>query len=133
MNPNHVELARIYSHSVESGDEIADEPPSSGSRVGIAVDCRAGATIFGLGVPFTLTIHVRDLMGNFKTDHHTETISGTLGGADWPTLARTHEFRVGGPFLHEGHVFDVLAVLTVGAGDPPPIAGFALSKMFLMA
>jgi hypothetical protein len=129
MNPNDVEMVRVYSREV--GGEILDVTFPSGGAVEIAVDCEAGTSIFGLGAPYTLTIYVRDLMENFEIDD-TQTITGALGGADWPTAARTHEFTVSGPFLQEGHVFNVLAVLTVGAADPKPIVHFAESNMFVM-
>ena len=129
MNPNDAEMSRVYSRTV--GGENLDQTFPSGSPVEIAVDCEAGGTLFGLGVPFTLTIYVRDLAENHEIDH-IGSISGNLGGPDWPDQAITHTFEVPPTNLQEGHVFNVLAVLTAGAADPKPIVGFAESNMFLM-
>lgn len=127
MNPNDVEMVRVYSREVSG--TVVDETFPAGTDVECAVDCEAGATIFGLSPPFEVTIHVRDLMENHEIDH-SATISGNLSNADWPTPARTHTFTIPAGPLQEGHIFNVLAVLTVGGADP--IVSFSESNMFVV-
>ena len=70
-------------------------------------------------------------MENYEIDWElSPPLAGNLGGADWPQEAVTHAIDCQTTNFNKGHVYNVLAVLTVGATDP--IVTFAESPTFVI-
>lgn len=132
MHSNDVELVRVYTR--EPGGIISDVTiphNPAGTIVDVAIECEAGSSISGLNPPYKLLVYVRDLMEHQEIDWTNEAspLSGTLGDANWPNLAVTHVIQAKSTKFNKGHVYNVLAVLTVGT----EIASFAESPMFLVS
>jgi hypothetical protein len=131
MHSNDVELVRVYTR--EPGGVISDETiphDPAGTTVDIAIECEAGAAITSLNPPYKLLVYVRDLMEHQEIDWTNEAtpLTGSLGDANWPSLAVTHVIQAKSTNFNKGHVYNVLAVLTVGT----EIASFAESPMFII-
>lgn len=137
MHPNDVELVRVYTR--EPGGTIADETiphVPAGTEVEIVVECEAGTAVMGLLSPYTLRVYVRDLMEHHEIDWHNDPTlgggappyEGALADASWPALPAKHVISATTANFNKGHVYNVLAVLTVGAD----IISFAESQMFVI-
>ena len=126
MGPNDIQLARVWTRN--TGGTVSDVTFPSDTAFQVVVDAEAGATAATSGMPWEITICVRDLHDNSPIVL-TDSLSGTLGAAPWnnPELAAVFTIPAQPP-ARRGHVLEVLAQLSVRPVDPD--VSFARSPLF---
>jgi hypothetical protein len=124
---NYALIARAFTAEDAQAD-ISDVTLNAGSDYAVRVEVEAGDTLFGLSVPYELVIYVRELAPGHAIV--SDSNSGSLGAGDWATAASVITFTVNAADIDVGHVYEVLAVLTIG-GAGSEFAIFTRSALFI--
>ena len=129
MNANDVKLARVYTR--EKGGLIFEDTLPSNAEFEVVVEARAGSALFGTGGSYAFQIFIRDLTANNRIVQKAEIGPGKFGDDNWPEPVLLHSFVIPAQGRKkEGHVFEVIATLTVGVRNPN--VSFAKSPMFMI-
>ncbi len=127
MHPNDVQLVRVYTR--ETGGKILEETLPSNTEFEVVVEAKAGTAIYGLGAKYLIQIVVRDLTE--FTIVHTERLEGNFTDKLWDEPALSYAFLIPPQgTAKENHIYEVLASLSVGVGNPN--ASFVKSSMFII-
>ncbi len=133
MHANDAQIVRVYTKRKDA--TISDQTYPSNQKFVITIEAEAGTQVFADAMDYHIRVVVRDLTGMsvvLDPNDPDAQLKGRIRGADqyWNTLDLTHDF----PEVpaqgesKEGHVYQVIAHLTVG--DVNPNISFAVSPLF---
>jgi hypothetical protein len=118
---NECELSGVYVRYTDVADHggISEESIKDNQSFDLVLELEAGQTIFNAGAAYNLFVVLNDLSDSSKTIY-TNTQAGSLGDPKWQTMDTTFFWTVPAspPALTDDHVYQAIAVMSVGKHDP---------------
>lgn len=118
---NECELSSVYVRytDVVGHGGISEESIKDNQSFDLVLELEAGQTIFDSGAAYNLFVVLNDLSDSSKTVY-TNTQAGSLGDPKWQAMNTTFSWTVpaGTVPLADDHVYQAIAVMSVGKRDP---------------
>jgi hypothetical protein len=120
-----------YTDVVNHGG-ISEESIKDNQSFDLVLELEAGQTIFNSGAVYNLFVVLNDLSDSSKTIY-TNAQAGSLGDPKWQAMDTTFFWTVpvGTVALADDHVYQTIAVMSVGKHDP--IVDAEQSDLFIVS
>lgn len=115
------ELASVYVRYTDTASHggISEESIKDGQSFDLCLELEAGQTIFNSGARYNLFVVLNDLSDSSATVYR-NSHAGSLGDPKWQAMDTTFAWTVpaGSIPLADDHVYQAIAVMSVGKSDP---------------
>ena len=130
---NQCELTSVYVRYTDTANHggVSEESIVDNQSFDLCLDLEAGQAIFNGGNQYNLFVVLNDLSASSQTVY-TNTQAGSLGDPNWQNMDTTFCWTVpaGSVALVDDHVYQAIAVMSVGKHDP--IVDAAQSRLFIV-